>query len=266
MTNVDDFLDHHGVKGMQWGVRRAQKKTAKAESKWEKKYNTPRAYFQVHNRAADLANSLDVDRINNMPRYRNQDFTRDSPLRREYYQAHQTAMNRRFQQAADEIVGPSPTGRRVVVNERTGDITVSDAQHSDSAEFKFKFDSMGHVVRIEVLGEPLQHKELYMHDNEVDDFLEHFGVKGMRWGTRRQKREARISRVASGKGSGRDVARFALTDVSTLSVLRRGGVQGAAAARLSQVQRHRETIESGQATVGSALRMYGSRLIITGGT
>jgi hypothetical protein len=269
---VDDFLEHFGVKGMQWGVRRAQKKSAKAESKWEKKFNNPRAYFQVHNRAADLANTHDVARINNMPRYRNADFTRDSPLRREYYRAHETAMNRRFQQAADEIVGPSPSGRRVLVDERTGAISLSDAQHANLPEFRFKRDNTGHILSIEVVGEPLEHLdtnkgELQMdYIEDVDDFLEHFGVKGMRWGVRRQARLERVQRVAAGTASAGERLRFAFTDTSTLAILRRGGAGGAAAARVSQIERQRDTIQSGQVRVRDALGVYGSRFIVTGRT
>lgn len=33
MDEVVDFLEHYGVKGQQWGVRRAQKKAAKTEHK-----------------------------------------------------------------------------------------------------------------------------------------------------------------------------------------------------------------------------------------
>lgn len=100
--------------------------------------------------------------------------------------------------------------------------------------------------------------------DEVQDFLEHVGVKGMKWGVRRQARQARLGRVARGQGSVGDNLRVALTDVSTLSVLRRGGIQGAAVSRLSQVERHRQTIESGTAQVHDLIGIYGSRLIITG--
>lgn len=37
-----------------------------------------------------------------------------------------------------------------------------------------------------------------MSDQQIDDILEHFGIKGMRWGVRNQKSLDRVSRVARG--------------------------------------------------------------------
>ncbi len=34
-------------------------------------------------------------------------------------------------------------------------------------------------------------------DQEVEDFLEHFGVKGMRWGLRREANKSNIARLQS---------------------------------------------------------------------
>jgi len=35
-------------------------------------------------------------------------------------------------------------------------------------------------------------------DQEVDEFIEHFGIKGMRWGVRNQQNLERVNRVARG--------------------------------------------------------------------
>lgn len=45
---IDDFLEHFGVKGMQWGVRRAEKRAAKREAKQERK-DAREAARQAHN-------------------------------------------------------------------------------------------------------------------------------------------------------------------------------------------------------------------------
>jgi hypothetical protein len=37
-----------------------------------------------------------------------------------------------------------------------------------------------------------------MSDQQIDEFLEHFGVKGMHWGIRNQQKLDRVSRVARG--------------------------------------------------------------------
>lgn len=42
-----------------------------------------------------------------------------------------------------------------------------------------------------------------MSDQQVDDFIEHFGIKGMRWGIRNQHQLDRVPRVARGTAARR---------------------------------------------------------------
>ncbi len=101
---------------------------------------------------------------------------------------------------------------------------------------------------------------------EVDDFLKHYGVKGMKWGTRRQKRLSRAQRVGSGKGSFGDKAKFALLDSSTVSLARRGGLQGAAKARASELKGRKARIQKGKGNVRDFIALNGmDRMVITGG-
>lgn len=70
-----------------------------------------------------------------------------------------------------------------------------------------------------------------------NDYLAHFGVKGMRWGVRRERRLQRANRVASGTASKRDRIGFSLTDTSNASVIRNKGLQGAASVRAKDSNR-----------------------------
>ncbi len=49
MSDVEEFLEHYGVKGQKWGVRRANKKSAKADKKWQANVYSSRGAVDVHN-------------------------------------------------------------------------------------------------------------------------------------------------------------------------------------------------------------------------
>ena len=81
-------------------------------------------------------------------------------------------------------------------------------------------------------------------DEELDDFLAHYGVKGMKWGVRRAKKKQgtidSLRRVSKGKGNFEDEA-TAITKVSGIDLIRGRGVKGAAGIKADRMQRRLDT-------------------------
>lgn len=98
------------------------------------------------------------------------------------------------------------------------------------------------------------------------DELAHFGVKGMKWGTRRQKRLDRVSRVASGKGSFTDKVRVFSTETSPASFAYNGGLKGAAASRKRELAARKKRIQAGKASVADFLALHGGDKMFISGT
>lgn len=189
-TNI---LEHSGVKGMKWGVRNDKghegesaktKKIAKLDKKFEKNMDKYKTVAALHNRAADLANTR-MDAINNKPQYKGKDFTRDSPLRQKYYKEHQQSFLDGVTQAAKEM-GTNASGTKEYSIIETGnggwDIYLTDVKHADDRTPEFSvdvdYDEMGHIRKV------MPPKEA-THDDSVENFLAHYGVKGQKWGIRR---------------------------------------------------------------------------------
>jgi hypothetical protein len=191
---VADILKHHGVKGMKWGVRsdrghegeRAKtKKIAKLDKKFERNALTPKTIIGVHNAAAKETNKKDVDRINNKPQYKGKDFTKDSPLRQQYYKEHQQAYLNNLEKAA-KALGPNASGTRqyTILEGPGGDwnVVTKAAQHVGDTPWRVKvnYDASGHITSLESIDDTLAQGE-----QAIIDVLEHHGVKGMKWGRRK---------------------------------------------------------------------------------
>lgn len=190
MSEVDDFLAHYGVKGMKWGVRRdaghegeraKTKKIDKLDRKFNKDATSLGLTIKVHNAAAERSNRYDVDRINNKPEYKNADFNKPSPLRDKYMREHQDAYEANLHKAAQDL-GTNASGTRkykiVVADDgQSWDITTEEVQHAAETAMRVKLtlDRLGHITKLT----PIE-----------DDSLAHFGVKGMKWGTRKAEAQA----------------------------------------------------------------------------
>lgn len=183
------YLEHHGVKGQKWGVRKDRgheghsartREIAKADKHFAKSVKTSSAYINIHNAAAEATNKHDIDRINNKPEYKNADFRKSSALRTKYYNEHRRAFLDQVHKAA-EAMGTNASGTKkygIFEDEHGGwYVTLDDVKHAETRrDFLFKvtvtYDNMGHIVKI----------------NPPEE-IKHFGVKGMHWGQRKERRE-----------------------------------------------------------------------------
>lgn len=194
---VEEFLSHHGVKGMKWGVRKDKghegeraktKKIEKLDRKFERNVDSVSTTFTLHNSAARKTNEKDIDRINNKPEYKDKDFSRDTPLRRKYYKEHQKAYIDNLVIAAQEMgTNASGTKKYSIMETMDGgwDVYLNEVKHADipDGELEFsldvEYDALGHILKVSA--PEVSHEDF----TSASSFLSHYGVKGMRWGKRK---------------------------------------------------------------------------------
>lgn len=104
---------------------------------------------------------------------------------------------------------------------------------------------------------------------DEDEFLEHYGKKGMKWGVRksrgildsnqakRQKQADRLKRVGNKNSNLRDKGVAALT-TGTHHVVLAGGARKGAARKGQKLQEHIDRVEKGEVKVKDILRIAGS--------
>lgn len=191
LLTVDYFLTHHGVKGMKWGVRNdaghegesaKTSKISKLDDKFEKDANSYKNLAEIHNRAAELYNKNDLDRINNDPKYKGQDFTKNTPLRQQYYAEHQKALVDDLEKAASEKGTNASGTKKYTIHEIDGDtwaVSSIDVKHDDSGSYSLHvtYDKMGQITGIDPVADDLSQSEDF-----IIDVLAHHGVLGMHWG------------------------------------------------------------------------------------
>lgn len=102
--------------------------------------------------------------------------------------------------------------------------------------------------------------------------LTHYGVKGMKWGVRKQRtgrlnvRASRLERVASGKGSVRDKATTIAGTTVYGAVKSRGSLKKDAARRAENLRGQERRLATGKTKTTDLLKAYGSTTIVGLGT
>lgn len=184
---VGDFLSHYGVKGMKWGVRRAQKKAARADKKWQKNVYSLKGAMDVHNHVAENMNSK-IGALNAKHPKADLRESVQSKATRAYIREYEAMQLKGYQEAVKAVHGTSPSGtyKARYVSDAEGHRVVierTDAQHAHEETATYTFElvvSDGKIVEVMSVRDELEQSD------PIGEFLEHYGVKGMKWGVRKR--------------------------------------------------------------------------------
>lgn len=191
----------------------AHNKLVRQDKKWKKRIDKSKKGVEVHNTAADEINSK-LPGFNKDKRWMDSkgnrmDLSKDPVKLKEYNDAiTKEVLNPAYAKAAVKVYGSTSPSQRYtfeVHDAATGTLKVTDAlaerrkaqlagvQHAATDDedppetievsFKISRDGSGHIVGLvpDIEDDSVEHT--------IDlgaDFLEHFGVKGMRWGVRKE--------------------------------------------------------------------------------
>lgn len=221
-AQIDDFLAHYGVKGMRWGVRKAEEsgdgraKAAAGQPQWGSHVDAvTKNELKAYNRAVESLNKTGLATLNANPKYAGKKINPNSALGRKYQKDAQALFDRTM---ADKLrnanirkqltrtavtalslylgVGLIGTGVNVALMLKDvagrGAVSLDALQHAadlalppKAYKFKMTLNDLGQIEKIGELKEVPVPAEL-KHVDSVDEFLAHYGVKGMRWGVRKR--------------------------------------------------------------------------------
>jgi len=189
---IQQYLEHYGVKGQKWGVRRARRREHKD---WKAKAKSPETANKVYQDAVKSFTPV-LEKLNKDPLFADINVNRAS--RRQYDAVVATIFNQHLVDASAQTFNPK-TGRAMIyqmtpdgMHMRAIESKLVGVEHAAGPpDIRLIRDVNGYVISCEVEGSMTQ-------SDRARNFLAHHGVKGQRWGVRRTK--AALARAARREG------------------------------------------------------------------
>lgn len=215
-------LTHYGVKGMRWGQRKTEavttvnfkkqelttkqvtpKKAEKLDKKWEREVRSADTLISVYNDAATHVNSR-IGAINDKFEKAHPKEMDDGtllnpkhPVSQAYNKEYVATFKEGLNKSVSEL-SSSPTGKKRIklvtanedtIEEFTWTLDIDKVKHAtdDTEEvvvYVVKRDVKGRVTDVQLK------KDAMSQTAELgEEFLSHYGIKGMRWGVRNRRGE-----------------------------------------------------------------------------
>lgn len=166
------YLEHYGVKGMKWGVRK-QRRMEKKDSSWRNKLVGGRGRKILNKSNAEM-NRVGIKTVND--RWRGKDLRNKKTQK-----AYMDDMVSEYKKILNKNLGKqglSPSGKLVATYISSPDgtqvaIDFNEVKHADGSDLRviFKLDAKGFVTSVEMDSEEVAQSAM----DYANEFLEHHG-------------------------------------------------------------------------------------------